>query len=295
MRILILRGGALGDFIVTLPALELLRRHWPDAHIELVGNARAAELATSTGILDQAYSQNEARWSALYGEEQLPDPLTTWLKEFDLIINFWPDPDGTIQKHLGSSGYRYLQGGSNVQSRPAAAHFCDVLAPLGLHRADYTVQLKMPSRTRTEARQRLGDLKDFVAIHPGSGSSLKNWPTERWVQLVEKLRRPILAISGEAEPDPLPWPPKTSVLRAYNWPLPVLSAALSQARLYLGHDTGISHLAAMSGTRCALIFGPTDPAVWAPPGKHVHAVQRGPMPSAASVDEMISLAKSLLR
>ena len=48
-RILVLRGGALGDLIVTLPALALLRRRWPEAHIALIGNTTAARLALTRG------------------------------------------------------------------------------------------------------------------------------------------------------------------------------------------------------------------------------------------------------
>ena len=66
-KILVLRGGALGDFIVTLPALALLRRRWPESRIELAGNAVAAEIGRREGLLDAVHSQHEARWSGLYG------------------------------------------------------------------------------------------------------------------------------------------------------------------------------------------------------------------------------------
>ena len=71
-RILILRGGALGDFIVTLPALAALRSTHPSARIELAGNALAAAVAVSRGLLDAAHSQHESRWAALYVSAPLP-------------------------------------------------------------------------------------------------------------------------------------------------------------------------------------------------------------------------------
>ena len=55
------------------------------------------------------------------------------------------------------------------------------------------------------------------------------------------------------------------VLVAENLPLPVLGALLARCGHFLGHDSGISHLAAAVGTSCTLLFGPTDPDIWAPP------------------------------
>src|SRR5262245_21453096 len=95
--ILVLRGGALGDFIVTLPALRLLRERWPDARLELAGNATAAELARARGWLDAVHSQHEARWSGLFGDAALAPAFADWLARFDLVVNYWPDPDGRLR------------------------------------------------------------------------------------------------------------------------------------------------------------------------------------------------------
>ncbi|MFV1995963.1 MAG: glycosyltransferase family 9 protein, partial [Verrucomicrobiales bacterium] len=53
-------------------------------------------------------------------------------------------------------------------------------------------------------------------------------------------------------------------VRAAHLPLPELGAILQRCSLYLGHDSGISHLAAACGIPCVLLFGPTEPAIWAP-------------------------------
>ena len=96
---------------------------------------------------------------------------------------------------------------------------------------------------------------------------------ERWAALgVELLaRRPqprLLLIGGEADHAQLDrlqreWP-RDAVLVACDLPLPHLAAVLERCALFLGHDSGISHLAAAVGARCVLLFGPTDPAIWAP-------------------------------
>src|ERR1044072_4392445 len=96
-NILVLRGGALGDFIVTLPALLLLRERWTEARIELAGNTTAAQLALGRGWLDAVHSQHEARWSGLFGDSTLDSAFADLLAGFDLIVNYWPDPEGNLQ------------------------------------------------------------------------------------------------------------------------------------------------------------------------------------------------------
>ena len=279
-KILVFRGGALGDFLVTLPALALLRQRWPEAKIELVGNAPAAALAQSCSLLDAAHSQHEARWAALFRAGPLPPELAAWLAGFDLVVNFWPDPDGALQRRFPlHAGQRFLMASALPEIAPAAAHYCAALAPLGLAAEDYFHRLDVGRGSATPPH--------IVAVHPGSGSAQKNWPLERWAELCAWLRREhraeLLIVTGEAEPaDALAafGPPARSL------PLAELAERLSRCRLFLGHDSGISHLAAACGVPCVLLFGPTDPVTWAPPSPRVRVLRRGAELDAISVAEV---------
>ena len=173
--------------------------------------------------------------------------------------------------------------------RPAARHFAGMVEPLGLALADDAASDLFPSpEDAAAARAFLTGLKPgtrLVAIHPGSGSETKNWPVESWAELGRRLaaRQPDVdaaahrrrgrcgagAIYVEAWKD-LPH------LRARWLPLPILAALLREAALFLGHDSGITHLAAASRRDLPVIalFGPTDPAVWAPPRPGVRVLQR---------------------
>ena len=121
----------------------------------------------------------------------------------------------------------------------------------------------------------------LIALHPGSGSPRKNWPRANWLALGAWLlaRTPqprLLLIGGEADHAQLDtlaaaWR-GAPVLPARDLPLPHLAALLARCRLFLGHDSGISHLAAAAGAPCVLLFGPTDPVVWAPANPHVSIV-----------------------
>jgi ADP-heptose:LPS heptosyltransferase len=125
-----------------------------------------------------------------------------------------------------------------------------------------------------------------IAIHPGSGGRHKIWPLERCTELLTHLHRlhpgaRFLAITGEAEHDS----GLTSRIREAWSHLPFepadflslveLSKKLPQCAAFLGHDSGISHLAATCGVPCFLLFGPTDPAIWSPQGPSIRIVRSG--------------------
>jgi ADP-heptose:LPS heptosyltransferase len=284
MRILVLRGGAIGDFLVTLPALQLLRDRWPAAQIELAGNPAAAALGVDFGPLDAAHSQHEARWSALFRDGALPADFAAWLARFDLVLNYWPDPDGCLARRFPlRPGQQYLSAPAQPVLAPAARHFCEPLRALGLAASDYRARLHLPSAD--DLGPSTGGRRRPIALHPGSGSPRKNWPLERWEELCSRLPAPLLIVGGEADAAALHTLARFGVT-ALNRPLTDLARDLARCRLFVGHDSGISHLAAAVGTPCVLLFGPTDPAMWAPPGDPVRVLRRGPALEAISVDDV---------
>lgn len=287
-RILVLRGGALGDFIVTLPALAALRERWPSARIELAGNATAAQLAVTRGLLDAAHSQHEARWARLFGADALPGDFAAWLAAFDLVLSYWPDPDGELSRRFPARpGQVFLSAPAQPARTPAAAHFSAPLQSLGLEPATRFLRLT-PATASAPAT-------GPIVFHPGSGSPQKNWPFDRWVGLIEEMPTASV-ILGDAELER--WTPLLTqgVIGAplINRPLPDLVELLARCRLYVGHDSGISHLAAACGARCVLLFGPTDPAMWAPPSPRVQVLQRGPTLDAIAADEVKSAIAAAL-
>lgn len=282
-RILVLRGGALGDFLVTLPALALLRQKWPDAQIDFVGNATAAVLARKVGLINGIESQHTAPWHQLYGGELAAD-FRKRLAGYDLVISFWPDSDGELHRLFPlREGQRFIAESAAPCTKPASRHFSAIVSNLtGLSAKDW-IALATPVPA------------DVVAIHPGSGSPRKNWPMERWITIAGWLRdttrlRPVF-ILGEAEAD-------RAVFAGFeSWrdlPLQALAQRLSRCRLFLGHDTGVSHLAAACAQAGLLLFGPTDPAIWAPPNPHFHVLQQGETLDAISVNDVSAKISAML-
>jgi heptosyltransferase-3 len=133
----------------------------------------------------------------------------------------------------------------------------------------------------------------FLAVHPGSGSRAKNWPFDRFVETARRLSpgRTWLLILGPAEEDVSP-PPRARLARSL--PLRTLGAVLARAGLFLGNDSGVSHLAGACGTRTLALFGPTDPAQWAPVGRAVLTLRPPSGDRAAQpVDEVVAAASRL--
>jgi hypothetical protein len=230
--------------------------------------------------VDTVLSQHEARWSALMERSSLPPPLAAWLAHFDLVVNYWPDADGAIGSHFPvSAEQRYLATTADPRLSPAARHYCEPLRALGLETDDFRSRIRHPiTRSAT------------IAVHPGSGSARKNWPLDRWRALLEQLDAPLLIVGGEVDEQAL------HALSSFgevcvSRPLPEVATRLAACRGFIGHDSGISHLAAAVGTPCLLLFGPTDPEMWAPPGAHVRVVRRGTALADLDVGDVLAMTK----
>jgi heptosyltransferase-2 len=284
-RILVLRGGAIGDFVLTLPALKLLRDRFPGAHLEILGQTQIVALAEKRFYADAVRSIEERSFASFFAKDTaLPAKLTAYLSSFDLIVSYLFDPDGIFQENLTRSGIkRLLTGPSKLNGQEhAAVQLARPLEQIGLHLADSAARIYPNEEDREFARNFLGDCSSpVVALHPGSGSESKNWPIERWQELGAHFfatNRCVLVIAGEADEKRLllleaAWKERP-VRFVKHLPLPHLAALLENS-LFLGHDSGISHIAAAVGAKSILLFGPTNPEVWAPTNRNV-TVLRAP-------------------
>ncbi len=284
-RILIMRAGAVGDFILTLPVFEALRERWPSAEIEVAGHPEVACLAVDAGLADSVLRYDAPMWSALFVEEGgLPSALREKLAAQDAVISFTPDADGVMERRL-----RRACSGAVIVHPPkpasghATEHLMGALACFGISAEARPARICLREERLAWGRQQLArrgiDAGRLVWIHPGSGGLRKCWPWERFEEAVHTLadaRGAHVALSaGPADERLLPALTRAAsgrVHRVAGLPLIELSAMLAHARCYIGNDSGITHLAAALGVPTVAIFGPTDPAVWAPRGEHVHVV-----------------------
>ena len=283
-RILVIRGGAIGDFILTLPAIQLLRENFPAAHIEILGYQHIVSLAEGRHY---AATTRSIEYGAMAGffipHSELAPDLVEYFASFQQIVSYLFDPDGHFEANLRRAGAKnILRAFARIDdSEHAARQLARPLQSLALFIEEHAATIHLTAEDHAFAARFLAecDERPLIALHPGSGSPRKNWPLEKWSEFGRALldRAPqILLIGGEADEERVAalcaeW--KTApILVARHLALPHLAAILARCRLFVGHDSGISHLAAAVGTPSLLLFGPTDPAVWAPANPQVRVL-----------------------
>ncbi len=281
-RFLILRGGAIGDFIVTLPALAALRGRWPEAYIELAGYPHIANLALAGGLVDHVVSLDRAEMARFFAARPVfTEAQASHVQSFDVILSYLHDPQGILQENLLLAGARQVLSCSPIMAGgPAARQLLKPLESLAIYPESMAPQLALAASAKERGRQWLterGVMADFVAVHPGSGSPKKNWPLDRFLEVArawENRGTRVLWVAGEADQlirDHLEKRAPSPVLLKDST-LVEVAEVLSHARLYVGNDSGITHLAAAVGVQTVALFGPSDSSIWAPLGAHVRAI-----------------------
>ncbi len=305
--ILLWHQGALGDLLLAGPALAALRGRFPAARFLAVGHPERWGLLKETFSLDAVWDGSEGLWAWLFAARaELPPVLTRRLQGVDWALAFSPRTPETLLARLREAGVRrpfWLPsvpgtGGEHL-SRLQARH----LGEQGVAYQPQSWRLRLDWQAHwPEELPREGEI---LAVAPGSGSPAKNWPLEHYYEVTRTLaweyHLRVVWLAGPAED---PWLPYLAGLaRAqghallHRQPLKTVAAVLSQTRLYLGNDSGLTHLAAAAGGRQVLaLFGPTDPLLWAPLGEAVKVLQApaGGNPGQIPPDEVLALARQLL-
>jgi len=271
-RILVLRGGAIGDFIVTIPALQALRDRWPDGHIEIIGYPHVARLAESSGIVNKVRSLDEARVARYFAENAaIRDEDQVYFSSFDVVVNYLHDPENIFNTNLKRFGVKVLiRASPMVTEQHATDHFMQPLQALAIYEDNAVPLMKLATRPPE---------KPWAAIHPGSGGKLKCWPVQHFIEIAERIRRgtqfdPVF-ISGDAEREYIPGLNEklAPYRRIHNLHLTELAPVLAGAACFVGNDGGISHLAAALRVPTIALFGPSNPDLWSPRGPFVRVLK----------------------
>ena len=169
-RILVIRGGAIGDFILTLPALRLLRENFPSAHIEILGYKHIIALAENRFYANATRSIDYAPLSRFFARDaQLPADLVEYFGSFDLIVSYLFDPDEIFATNLRRCGAaRLILGSPKFHEREHAAR--QLAAPLQRARTSSYgpcgVSFSQPRSTGTAAIHFLQGMDSpVIAIH----------------------------------------------------------------------------------------------------------------------------------
>ena len=137
-RILVVRGGAIGDFLMTLPAIGALRERWPDAHIEILGYPHIIELARGRYYADAVRSIEARAMAGFFAPNNILDPgLMDYFGGFNLVISYLFDPDSLFANNIRRCGVRQvIEASPKPREHHAAEHYCAPLGSLGTKGVD---------------------------------------------------------------------------------------------------------------------------------------------------------------
>lgn len=286
-RTLFVRIGALGDVL-------LLRKAIAGCRLQELPPVLLAPARVASVLLDPGGSGVEAVLDAegpdgasLFAGEPSPHVRET-LSKCSRARVYSRDPDllSSLTKLIPIVESRNPYPGSGSAADYYAEGFESPVPP----------SLSMTAEEEEVLRPLVAELpRGFLAVHPGSGSQTKNWGG--FLDLVKALcpRDSFLLVQGPADIEACRPLLRLPGVRAHSLSLRLLGGLLAKAGLFVGNDSGVTHLAAAFGTPVLALFGPTDPAIWSPVGPVVRTLRAkdGEM-SCLSLAEVEAEARSLL-
>ena len=277
----VVRGGAIGDFVLTLPAIQSLWSHYPHHTRQIVGNPGIVRLARPGKIVDI----HSASLIGLYNDSARLDPqLNSVFGDSAVVLAYTTQNAAEFAHRLGeSTSARILvhDPRPDGSSRHVAEQLFAPVHAAGLADSFDFPRIDLTQNDLERCRRLLGGATGArrIVVSPGSGGRHKCWPIERYADIVEEVvalgLQAVVAL-GPAEQHLA----DHSLLRASNDvrivqppDLVRLAGLLQSADLYLGNDSGPSHIAAAVGVPSVVLFGPTDPDLWAPRGRSVEVIK----------------------
>jgi ADP-heptose:LPS heptosyltransferase len=232
-----------------VPALESLKTDFTEVWI----SSAAVPLIL---FADRVRAISSTQLDLVFGDEFPPKLLET-LQSFDEIVSWY----GTNRPEFRAAMHAF---------HPCCT-FLDALPKGPQHATDFFLkQVGAPTGASPRIEVAALSHRNTIVIHPFSGSATKNWPLHRYQELAQSL--PVEWTAGPEEPLADAWR-TDNLLELARW--------MKGATFYIGNDSGISHLAAAIGMPCLILFGPTDPSIWAPRGVHVKILRHQPLKELA--------------
>lgn len=296
-QVLVLRPGAIGDTILTVPALRALRRGFPGADLHLVGNPAMGHLLVRAGIVDRFTDFDSPTVSPLF-VPRLGLDRYLFGPPVSAAVAWCADPEGNLRDNLRELGASWVVVAPSRPPDGLPVHVSDhLLESLGLVDAEHFEDCPLLEALGTaechpqvDSMPGLSPGARYVVIHPGSGSPRKNWPPEHFARLADIIYQQLqgsvelLMVVGPADGEACQTVhrlTKSPLRRLYCPSLLPLAGVLARCLAYVGNDSGITHLAAAVGAPTLAIFGPTDPEVWGPRGRWVWTIRAEPLSSLA--------------
>jgi ADP-heptose:LPS heptosyltransferase len=287
MDALLIRLGGLGDLLIALPSMTYLRRAMPWRRFVLLCRGEYGGLILDAGIVDGVLPLESREASSLFADASVPPSGPG--SGFSLAVGWMhKPPPPEMEGALKSQGVRtVLFAAPNPPHSVSLSRgfFTDTGSEFPLPDgivADFDECFMLRSKKGGMTAARAGLRTDlpggsrFAVVHPGSGGMAKIWPFANFLEIARRLadagmsgvfvtgeaeERPAIAgrLEGEAFPHGWTWVRRPSLLG--------LAGLLAEAPLYLGNDSGITHLAAACGARVTALFLEENIPTWEPYGR----------------------------
>jgi len=296
VRVLIIFPGALGDLICLAPTIAAIARRHPRAELELMARAELAELAVGRLGITRAHSIDRREVALLFREslDDDNDQSRRFFCVFERIYCFFSADDPLFRRSLTEASapgaVTFHPFRPQDKGHVAAAYLKDVTGKAELEDIAFNFtpsDLEGASRAISD----IAEPKKFIAIFPGSGSPMKNWPIEKFSALADRLDEEprALFIFGPAEDSAEEVLQAAGHIIMKNQPLGTVAAIARMASAFVGNDSGVSHLAAATGTPGVVLFGVSDPIRWRPLGR-VTVLHRNPIDSIGFGEVLAAIA-----
>lgn len=256
---LAIHPGALGDVLLAVPALRALQASVPGP-LALAAQPRIAALLVALGVVDEGVRFEALGLEALFTGEGTPSPRVGAASR---VVCWFGARDAAFIRRLGSVAPGAVVAPSVGGDGPVWAH---LLRTTGAPPGAWCDPVAVPDALRAAGRAALGaagwdGAAPLLLVHPGAGGVAKRWPAGALASVVETLaaRHALTVVAHEGPADreavrALGSRLRTVPLALRDPTLPALAGVLAATRLFLGSDSGVSHLAAAVGTPGVVLF-----------------------------------------
>ncbi|MBD3222820.1 hypothetical protein GF314_16455 [bacterium] len=305
-RILVVRQhNQMGDMVCATPCFRAIAGAWPDAEVALVTAPVNHQVVAHNPHLDRILSFEQRLWRRPIALARFLGALRGFRPDLAIVLNSVSFSATSAYLALWSGAPLVIGGdgspfGSRVSEafslrlptspdldRHAIDHSLAPLAAVGITTDDRSTVVVPSSAQDAEAAALCDDLVGqgpFWALHPGAGKRQNVWPPERFATVAAAVARrgvPVLVLHGPADGREVaalsarltPSAGDAPVVVAPSLSVGTTAAIIARADRFLCNDTGVMHVAGALGTPTVALFGPTDPALWKPPGEQVIALR----------------------
>lgn len=294
MKIILIRPCCIGDVVLATATLAALRRAYPDAHITWAVGRWSRAVLDGHPLVDALLDTGDAalpvyrpgdfvrfvRALRAGGYDLAVSLVRSRLMSAAVLLSGIPVRAGLDSNGRGF-GYTVKAQVDPLTPRHEAEVYLDVVRALGLNAEGVAATVPVRDADRATVAQRLREAgvgERYMVFNPAGGQNpgmtlaSKRYPPARLATLMERLSTKL-----DAQPVLVAGPGDAPIVDAVQASLRTPAAAFMGelsfgevaalalgALFYFGNDTGLSHLAAAAGARTAVVFGPTDPARYAP-------------------------------